>query len=374
MCAMDFFIGHHHALRLIREVRRSDALALVPCDKTQVEAWPIGKRFTWRKLIVPGIASLSQFDDKHRPCLLSPTRSERFRAQGVDSPVLSSTLPHGAFLRLVTKGREAPHIPGANYYVASPALSMVFAAEEIGREVFANKRSREDAIIRLVALAMELSGRYARDPEKPHVNQCLFKRQLLASSGDMLRFAESMPGHDGLPLARFALRLACSGSASPMETLCYLMFCLPARFGGLGLPPAVMNVPQNMRLQSGGISHLARMKPDIAWPDRRVAIEYLGGEDHDGETPLMLDARRVQDYQSAGWMVFPTTYGDVRTQRALNAFARHIILALDPVGIEGHWERAGELLRNQAFLERQLRTLTMLLPPKRDDSSPASAR
>ena len=358
---MDYFIGHSHALRLIREVRRTKGLRLVPCDVTEVAAWPAGRRFTWRKFVVPSVDSLSHFDSQLRPCLLAPDASTRFKARGVDSPVLAGRFPRGSFLRLECESIAAGLSANA-YYVMSPGLCLVSAAEFLMRRVGATGDCK-DSLIRLIALVMELCGSFVRDPRSPHSGKAVFWKGVFSSTAELGEQLSGICDANGIKLARRAVALSRDGSASPMETLHYAMFCLPPQLGGLGIPAAELNGIAQMGESSDGISHLREMKPDVSWPERRVAIEHLGSEGHCGKDALMLDARRIQDYQVAGWQVFPATFDDVRTQASFNAFARHVVFSLDPHGARGWWDRMQDLLADPGFRMRQARTLAQLLPP-----------
>lgn len=375
---MDYFIGHSQALRIIREARRTPGLELVPCKETSVRGLPVGRRFTWGQFKVEGISSLSEFDELRCPCLLVPSNKDRLRARGVKSFELAGELPPGAFLELIGKEGSVTMPSAHRYFVASPALALLQSAAEMGRIAGERRMTEGEATIRLTALAMELCGTYSRDSDRPREGMCEFRRPIIARPAQMRAFLGQLENRDGLTLARAAASLAEGPSASPMETLHYLMLCLPGSLGGLGLPRALLNHRVDMRQMTKGIAHHIRMKPDLSWPDAGVAIEHLGWEWHDADEALMLDAHRIQDYQAAGWQAYPATFADSRSQAAYNCFARHVVDALDPHGASGLWDGMERLMHDGAFLERQARLLRLVRPPKPDGRSgearPASRR
>lgn len=93
------------------------------------------------------------------------------------------------------------------------------------------------------------------------------------------------------------------GAESPMET--HLRLTLV----DAGLPEPVPNPP--VRLRSGKVVH-----PDLAYPGRRIALEYLGDIHRTQRRRWQDDLRRRRDLAAAGWQVVEVTADDLGPSRA----------------------------------------------------------
>ncbi|MFD4422690.1 hypothetical protein ACFWN7_14480 [Agromyces sp. NPDC058484] len=77
-----------------------------------------------------------------------------------------------------------------------------------------------------------------------------------------------------------------------------------------GLPEPIPNPP--VRLASGRVVH-----PDLAYPGRRIALEYLGDIHRTDRRRWQEDLRRRRDLAAAGWRVVEVTADDLEANRAL---------------------------------------------------------
>lgn len=88
------------------------------------------------------------------------------------------------------------------------------------------------------------------------------------------------------------------GAESPPESH------LRVRFALAGLPPPT---PQHqVRLPSGAV-----YRPDLPWPEYRVAVEY-DGRWHGHPDQLERDRRRLNQLVSAGWIILHATSHHLR--------------------------------------------------------------
>lgn len=69
-------------------------------------------------------------------------------------------------------------------------------------------------------------------------------------------------------------------------------------------------VPQHVVTAAGG-TFIARV--DLAYPERKIAIEYDSFEHHTGKVALVRDSARRNALAAAGWTVLSATAADVRT-------------------------------------------------------------
>ena len=72
------------------------------------------------------------------------------------------------------------------------------------------------------------------------------------------------------------LDMVVDGSASPMSTYLYLIACIPREHGGAGLPKADVSVAYKTDNGLAPSSIGKYMAYDLYWPDRRVAVQYIG--------------------------------------------------------------------------------------------------
>ncbi len=117
----------------------------------------------------------------------------------------------------------------------------------------------------------------------------LCRRQPLASSGEMLRALARHGGHRGSKNLRAAWREIRTGTDSARETLLRLLICRS------GLPEPMVN--HEARLGDGTSTPI-----DLAYVDRRIAVEYNGAV-HLTPTQAARDAIRREQLAAAGWLV-----------------------------------------------------------------------
>lgn len=160
--------------------------------------------------------------------------------------------------------------------VCSPELCFLQLATELGPE-------------ELIHVGFELCGTYA--PPRAGTSRLVERPSALTSVEQLAFFLTQVPKARGLAAARGALRHIINGSASPMESVAAMLFCLPRRLGGLGLPRPELNrvveFDREARKMAGG---RGRAVCDMFWPG--VAVEYEGQAYHGGEVSLRADRAR----------------------------------------------------------------------------------
>lgn len=109
----------------------------------------------------------------------------------------------------------------------------------------------------------------------------------------------SLPGRRGIVRARKALGLVSSGVDSPMETRVRLLMLR----AGLPVPETNVDVVDD----SG--AWLAR--PDLAYPELKIAIEYDGDHHRTDKRQWRRDRFRDERMRDAGWIVITLTADDV---------------------------------------------------------------
>ena len=229
-------------------------------------------------------------------------------------------------------------------YVCSPEFCFVLIASDIKHICKDSLAHWQHAVI-LAELGCELCGTYSKQ-----VSARGFRDRDIAliSSCQLFTFAGLFAAERGGAMAFEALRWVIDGLNSPMETVLYLMLCLPRAWGGLGFPRPRANwsleIPPELR-KGWDKSHVI---PDLFWPEFSLIAEYFGADAHAGkETP---DLRRQELEQEMGCNVITFWKDDVKDLGRLNAKAR---------ALAKHMGRALPE-PSQGFLARQ-RTLQQML-------------
>jgi very-short-patch-repair endonuclease len=130
---------------------------------------------------------------------------------------------------------------------------------------------------------------------------------------DPMRAAARTPYRPGRDRLARALREIRSGSASPGETRTRLLLVRagirePELNAGVQLPNELVH-------------------PDMAWPDRMVAVEYEG-DGHREREQFQYDIGRYERMQAAGWTVVRVVSSDLQGARA-TALVRRVKALVD---------------------------------------------
>ena len=127
----------------------------------------------------------------------------------------------------------------------------------------------------------------------------LTRRRGITTIETMRRYADHALSVRGALRARKALEYAADRARSPMEISVFLGMCLPYRFGGYGMPKPLLNY--------AALQGSEGIESDLVWPDRRVAVEYLGEAFHTELRSLSRDVRRSNAYAGEGFCAFAIT-------------------------------------------------------------------
>ncbi len=193
--------------------------------------------------------------------LIHRTEGKR-RTNRVSFHQVTAPLPRGALLQF------APA-----FYVSSPELLFVQAAACL-------------SFGELIALGYELCGCY------PVPSPSKLVRAQLTTPLQIELFIKHAKRLRGLLPAKTAVRYLRAKSASPMETEVSALLTLPAKWGGYGLPPALLNEPVKLSSQASRIARSTHLVLDAFWDEKKVAVEYDGEEAHGSRMARVRDSRR----------------------------------------------------------------------------------
>lgn len=358
----DVFLAGKDSLRLLRAARRREDLAIVEAPRAHLVAThdcPAPKQLA---AVLPD--ELLPLDADNPLELTFFGREARSQSGLVNARCLLTALPEGAFLEVVrVDGRAWEDIDGTAFrlFVESPPLSLIHAQQLLGRLSKDKALNPSASLFRLIALAMELCGTYARDPRDPVGGPCVFGLEPVGTTAQLRAFLAETHRLRGIKAARRAAIYALDGSGSPEETLLALAFSLPFSLGGIMSPPLVLNEPIAWPEGVVRLVEHRTMRPDISFPGFATVAEY-NGLTHMDRRSFEEDQRRIRDYQLCGISVFPATYRDVSTSGALATYLARVAHSIDAHGLLGYERRVRVALMDEgvSYLRRVL--LSQLLP------------
>lgn len=215
----------------------------------------------------------------------------------------------------------------AHRYVVSPELCFVQMAKEL-------------TLPQLVEQGAVLSARYYIRPE----DQLLIQRDTSVTSPRRLaRTLQELSYMHGIKKAAKALKWIIPNAESPMEIKSALLLSLPYRYGGYSFPLPTAN----KEIVISGVLRSTKnvVRPDLAWPAKRVIVEYDGKDYHQD---AHRDKHRSNMLESLGWHVFYITKQELLDTLRFDALAMQIARRLGVrVRKPGGWEHEHAVLRSQ---------------------------
>ena len=282
---MSTFLSHHSALSIWRDHFPLDSELGTPANISGTEKTASSKSDVLGSIPEEFIAEGQPVD------VLIFNEAQRRRSSSVRCHLWETALPLNAFYRM--RGE----------YVSSPEFLFLQMATVLPIE-------------QLIALGCELCGTYVLLPKNAsHPNSLdeMPKRiNPLTSVAKIEEFLESVGKVNGKAKARRAIKYVIDGSRSPMETMTYMLLCLPVSLGGYGLPQPVMNAEIPLDEEARTIARRSHCQGDLCWPDARppLDIEYHG-EVHVGAAQMKSDVGRELGIERMGWHVMTVTSSQV---------------------------------------------------------------
>lgn len=363
---MDIALAGQSALEVIRGVRRNPNLRLEPSMDVNVS------HFSYGRGELKGInylaIGLSSQPTRARPITIRVSDAKgRNHAGNVHCLTFSKGCEHVDLLRpCIANPSSSDSLFGeGDVYVETIPAALLTVAASYQRLVRSGRLRESDAVIRLVELLMEFCGHYGRDPADPAGGEIDEDVAPSATVGQVQAFLETNRQRQGSCLLRKALRYACDGSRSAMETYLWIVLTMPASYGLFEFTSAKLNVALVPTEAQRSLMRHRTLTPDIQWAEMAVAIEYQGLDNHSSKAAMAEDNRRMNDYQVCGVRAFFVTFGDVRNVFSLDALVLEIAKAMRDHGFPNELRRVRRILEDVAGRSQRARHLAHLLPPVR---------
>lgn len=360
---MDIYLDDKTSLMLTRATATNRSLTLVPSDVCQPTA-PDMQYVKLSRLGIPELMGYLHIPDCNPLGIVVPDPQDRVRAVGIHSTVDRMTRPGAPFLLLSNAATEdaASLVPDdSRVYVQHPARIVLGMARRLRRLEIAKKLTRQQAILMMVKLCLELCGTYAHDPFDPNNAPVVYNLAQRVTCDDLHRFLKGKGNEQGLSIARHAVSLAYDLSGSPQESFMGPALFFDTRLGGLGLCDFVANKELDLTPQEHASIEWRTITPDFQLVGYNSVVEYLGEVHKEGKNPR-IDHRRSLDYQTLGKREFAFWYEDVNTQKAFMESAARLESAIEQFDGSAARKRFKRLASDPAFQKRQ-RTLFSVFRP-----------
>ena len=357
------YLSSAHALATLRLVRKEQSYILAPAGSL-----PSKEETRLAPATLDSLLTLEPFST----CLTTPmhlkfpSNTSRMRTPDVKASGNLSRLPADAFLEiltsrgnpLITSGSQIVHV-----YIEAPAMALISASARLGKKILVGELSKRAAIIQLVSLVMELAGSYTRDPSDPLGGEVTYGVEPISNNASMRTFLQDTSGLHGIKMARQAAAFSNDASGSPMETLWYLLFCLPNYYGGLHMEQPLQNQPIAWPKGVEEISCHHRLRPDFLWPQYKTACEYESRL-HQNTEAFYEDRARAHDYELCKVACLPITELDTRNNVAIKAFLYQLVRTIRPNANTAFRRKMARLLQDPG-VDKNREILIAQLHPRR---------
>ncbi len=203
-------------------------------------------------------------------------------------------------------------------YISSPEFVFLQMASALSLE-------------QLIALGCELCGQYvlpsSRAGQPFSKDEALGRMYPLTCTSKLGEFIDGAGKANGKAKAKRALKYIVDDSRSPMETMVYMLLCLPVMLGGYGLPKPEMNAMITLDEEARTIARRRYCRGDLCWPKARVDIEYHG-EVHVGADQMKSDVGRELGIEHMGWRVITITSPQVLDEVQFDTVAKEVATCL----------------------------------------------
>lgn len=232
---------------------------------------------------------------------------------------------------------------GNTLLIPTPELTFLLLAQHL-------------TLTQLIVVGMELCGHYrlvgAETGTFLHSRRTLYGQRPLTTPTQLREYLATATGFPGRSAALRAVKYIAPHSASPMETVVYLLLCLPRNLGGYALPCPILNAKRKVNSTAETFTLSQNLIPDLYWPSAGLDVEYDSEEFHSNPESLVAGARRTLALRAMNVDVVALTREIVYSVETFDTTARMLGKAL----------KKRVLSENRAFCARRDELRAVLLP------------
>ncbi|MEY8437473.1 hypothetical protein AAK967_06990 [Atopobiaceae bacterium 24-176] len=271
-----------------------------------------------------------RFEASAEPCFLVGEAASRRMLTGAAVRLWGASVPAGALA--MVEGSDG------GLLCPTPAFHLMLRAADLDR-------------VSLLRLAQEFWGTYDTRPDLP---SGIAARPAPLCTRDALRDMAAAVGerYPGKARVEWVIEQGVDGAASPPEGALGAFFSLGRRWGGVGAGPVLLNEPVELSDRGRRIVGVGRLRPDILFPDGRLALEYDSEAHHGTAEARARDSERKLALEASGITVFSIGPSVLSSQRRLAALADAVVERLTG---------RGEKPLGPGLVEARRRLLTGLL-------------
>ena len=328
---MNIIISHDSALEYWRSHRNSKVSSYIEQHSDA------RKRSTTMPVILPSLDSIKSVIPSglsYPVNIMIGDKCTRRKSLIAQTHLCTGHLPNWSFVRI-----------GKGVSVSAPPLCFFQMADQL-------------PLIKLIELGLEFCGTYSRainndNGQKPETaDENSYGNSQLVSTNSLKSFTTLMKGTKGQKKAQRALRYITDDSASPMETILFMLLTLPNYLGGYGLPMPALNKRIDLRKDTKQRSDKSYYVCDLFWQEANLAVEYDSTMYHTGAERITGDSKKRLDLAASNITVITVTGAQIYRARDIENLAKLIAKKIgkqlrytDPT----HFQKAHRELRDLLF-------------------------
>jgi len=192
----------------------------------------------------------------------------------------------------------------------------------------------ELSFAKLLELGLELCGTYILPVQGVHsddpgeAKKQLYNRMPLTNKERLATFLARSEGVFSQRRLAKILRFIVDNSASPRETILFLLFTLPYRYGGYGFPQPQLNAKIMPTKAAKGTSSKQFFRCDLYWPECDVAVEYESDLIHLTPEQIASDSMRRNSLIAMGKTVIAVTNKQTLSTVEFEMVAKQLAVSL----------------------------------------------
>lgn len=176
---------------------------------------------------------------------------------------------------------------------------------------------------------LEMCGTYSM----PIIEGADFNNELtpITNSRKIIKYVKNLENSylrfKGIRKAKYASGMLRDFSASPRESMLYILLCIARKFGGFAVDGIELNQPIRLTKGAAKICGQKTIIPDLSIKKKKIAIEYDSNQFHDNSRQNIIDKSRLNALAHDGWKTFNFVPGMFENTDAMFHIAKDILKA-----------------------------------------------
>lgn len=266
-------IGNFASLNVYRHLRSTGQMRkLLEFNNEKFIESSNNPELTFQSRLVPLIEDLGKLD------LIIFNKKQAFSHQDLSFHCYKNLFPSGSFMVLDN-----------GVLISSPELTFCMLANVCPVE-------------HLLMYGLEMCGTYSM----PVIEGEEFTNELapITNSQKILKYVKKLekayPRFKGIRKAKYASELLSNFSASPRESMLYIVLSMSRKFGGFAIKGIELNRAISLSKDAAKICGQKTIIPDLSIKNKKIAIEYDSNQFHDNSRQNIKDKNRMNAFAHDG--------------------------------------------------------------------------